>query len=421
METLKFQVDCLRDKNIGDLTNDLDKAMAEVIEALYDSQVGYNAQTKTLQQVKKAGNTMPLDQMRLSLKDSVFFVDEAVPQFGSGPQAFEEALDFLRFVRNLGRALEMRVITAGTAASAANLLAESLRGSVEECKASRSGEAEMGWGEVVFLWRPIKEGDLKKALGVPSFAILDGLFAQLLKERPLVFEILRKAVRKERQSLSDTKVLTSSLLQAIGRTLKNTKSILVDATVIWMTGAWLEGGYVTPSAYLMQAPELVKNHFFEPAITVVAATDKPYLGKGLGFIHRKSSPLRVYINRCKGGKKDIWWSVSVSDDPQGEPQDDPQDAYPCFTEENSSLALGFPGVEYSLTHCVQQCLAREPILAVSLSTICGDLRSEVFLVQSRQSFRKQRFSIQSVRWAVRETGMSLSPCSSLHATAMLFQ
>ena len=51
----------------------------------------------------------------------MLFIDEALPD-----DLYTNAKENLRFLRNLGIALRMRVVMAGTAATAANMLPESI-------------------------------------------------------------------------------------------------------------------------------------------------------------------------------------------------------------------------------------------------------------------------------------------------------
>ncbi|KAL7570763.1 hypothetical protein ACA910_014394 [Epithemia clementina (nom. ined.)] len=97
----------------------------------------------------------------------------------------------LRFVCNLGRALCMRTVLAGTGASAASMLAVAPSSSVAE--ASRSGAAEQGWVQCVFVWQPISDQTFLKQLSdaltklqfEDNFA-LQGFIQRLEYERPLM-------------------------------------------------------------------------------------------------------------------------------------------------------------------------------------------------------------------------------------------
>jgi hypothetical protein len=79
------------------------------------------------------------DTVLMYLKDTVLFLDEVLPSKES-PEA-TSAAERLRFLRNFGRALGMRVVMAGTAATAANMIGVA---NPTTPVASRSGDAEVG-------------------------------------------------------------------------------------------------------------------------------------------------------------------------------------------------------------------------------------------------------------------------------------
>jgi len=101
---------------------------------------------------------------------------------------------------------------------------------------------------------------------------------------------------------------------------------------------------------------MVATHFFEPAISLVR--DKygyyePYLGHGVADSGRKTGPLSLTLLKLSsdvGGLLD-WCAI---------PRISNERAYTCVSH-------SWARVSYFMTHCVQQCLAREPFLAVFLS------------------------------------------------------
>ncbi|KAL7580578.1 hypothetical protein ACA910_003699 [Epithemia clementina (nom. ined.)] len=151
--------------------------------------------SSSVAEVSRSGDAEQFHRHMLQkMKNGILFVDEALPKNG----IYEHA-NRLRFVRNIGQALCMRTVLAGTAASAANMLAATPSSSVAE--ASRSGDAEQGWVQCVFVWQPISDqtflkqlsNALKKLQLEDDFA-LQGFIQELEYERPLMSTLVLKSL-----------------------------------------------------------------------------------------------------------------------------------------------------------------------------------------------------------------------------------
>ena len=267
------------------------------------------------------------------LAGTVLFLDEVLPP--SGDQ-FEEAVSRLRFVRNLGRALGMRVVMAGTAATAANMI--SMRGKAANAalEASRGGEAERGWMEIEFLWNRVK----LPLLGPATYTEHE--------ERPYLLSLLEEMEEMEEMTYYDDE---TKILQALADKIVNDKKLYSESKLIWLSGCWLESQPKSPpSPFAIRSADLVRSHFFEPALATSKEGKRkpqPHMGRGTTPRRRITGPLRIALQRYKH-EQDIWW-VLLSHTLQ------------------AGYSPDFTGIESALSHCVQSCLAMEPILAVSLS------------------------------------------------------
>ena len=63
-----------------------------------------------------------------------------------------------------------------------------------------------------------------------------------------------------------------------------------------------------------------------------------------------------------------------------------------ISADGSTSCEGFSGVEYTLQSCVQQCLAREPILAVALMHKPRDFPSQVFMKTIFVTLQEARYN-----------------------------
>jgi hypothetical protein len=151
----------------------------------------------------------------------------------------------LRFLRNFGRALGMRVVMAGTAATAAiiNGVANPMDGT--PASFSRIGDADVGWMEIYFLWIPVRP--------FPS-AREEHL------ERPLLAALL------EGKTFTG---MESSVLAYLATTIRNRKSFSPENKLIWSSGPWLASiSELQVSPFKLRSAELVRGHFFDPAMVV---------------------------------------------------------------------------------------------------------------------------------------------------------
>jgi hypothetical protein len=93
------------------------------------------------------------DTVVTNLKGTVLFLDE-VPTSKKVSEVRTVAVDRLRFLRNFGLALGMRVVMAGTGATAANMIGLANPGFGTPASASRLRSADIGWMEICFFGVP---------------------------------------------------------------------------------------------------------------------------------------------------------------------------------------------------------------------------------------------------------------------------
>ncbi|KAL7573625.1 hypothetical protein ACA910_008756 [Epithemia clementina (nom. ined.)] len=336
-------------------------SLKKFVAKMFFARIWYDKADKNLKKHDRPRDVQFHRHMLQKMKNDILFVDEALPKNGN----YEHAKR-LRFVRNLGRALGMRTVLAGTAATAANMLAATPSSSVAE--ASRSGDAQQGWAQCVFLWQPISDQTFLKQLSdaltklqfEDNFA-LQGFVQELQYERPLMSTLVLKSLHAAAKKSKCWPAFLGHVLKMVGLKLNKAKNIDNRAQLVWLSGAWLAGKRVIPSHYLMKGPELIKHHFFEPCISTQLETCIPFLRAAFATVERRSGPIRVCINREKGGSN-VFWAVSILKSDQG------VDQYK-LSDENSALTTSFQRVEYAIKNCVQQCLAREPLLACALSAM----------------------------------------------------
>jgi hypothetical protein len=184
------------------------------------------------------------------------------------------------------------------------------------------------------------------------------LTSVLKKHRPLFLLLLDGLVRK-------TPVMElGTLLREAGNKLQTQKCISLSSKFHWLSGAWLEGGRKVPSAFNTMAPALVRGHFFEPGITVVSESTKPYLGIGIASVERVTGPRTLRVDRYMISAP--WWSISnFAEVASGAVRENETTIHQ--TKKNTSLTRSFDEILGSLTTYVQQCLVREPLLAVAMS------------------------------------------------------
>jgi len=196
----------------------------------------------------------------------VFFIDEAVPPKKS--DAPEDRAK-LRFLCNLGCAMGMRVVLAGTAATAANMISLDKDCNFASRMGSKGGSSSNAWAEIVFLWQEIEEETFDTILPENLLQKItprpcDELKIAIRKERPLVAVLMGEVLKELKSEKADV----MAILKSVGDKLRTMKHPSKHSHLIWLAGPWLDGAYQMPAALQMQAPELVCGHFFEPAIAV---------------------------------------------------------------------------------------------------------------------------------------------------------
>ena len=283
------------------------------------------------------------------LKGKILFVDEAIEVSND-----EDGENTLRLIRNLSRALGLRTIMAGTAAAA------TLTNMVRSAEITRNSLSGVRLMECCLFWQPMKQlPKFRGHLENPD----EGISSILKKQRPLI------RLELEQHEVANPDHCFGELQEAVGSYLEHSKATMTAGCKFhWFSGAWLEGDRKVPSAFNTKAPELLKGQFFEPAITVVSGSQKPYLRSGLASVQRLASPRRFFIDRylLKKDRKPCWTITNV-DQAEGESEGVGNSNRAIRTKYNTSVTLSFSQILGSLTTCVQQCLVREPLLAVALS------------------------------------------------------
>jgi hypothetical protein len=193
-------------------------------------------------------------------KDTVLFLDEV--QSGRYPKDTEDKdAKRLRFLRNFGRALGMRVVMAGTAATHANMIEAVIPVRVPYYGSYTSGPKNTGWMEIYFLCSPVRP------------------FVSANQEQ-LPWLAARKTSNR----------MKSSFLKALAGDIASRKQFSNENKLIWLSGSWLDSTSESPvSPFKLRSAELVRGHFCEPAIAVHTRSMRPYLGTG-----------HMRVNRVKG-------------------------------------------------------------------------------------------------------------------------
>lgn len=330
-------------------------------------------------------------EARKMLKHVIFFGDEALPHLKESPEfeeqaghiegssKFDEQAGLLRFVRNFVRALGMRGVLVGTSATAANMIFE--KG--DSGAASGLGQGDVRWMEVQFLWSPPKESSL------PSVAADDSendctkvIRKALMKSRPLLLAksmselegnqrkaptaspppLPAESISEPDANELDAKGIETvekrrAWLVSLGRQVKEVRKqhMKAEDDIFWLCGSHLDGSFRRPTPFLLKSTELVMSHYFEPAIAIRMGSECPYGGEfTMQLVGRLSRHQRICINlRTKNGE--TLWLIGFPDENMK------------FSGRKYSIFANFDFLRYCLTHAVQQCLAREPLLAVSLS------------------------------------------------------
>jgi hypothetical protein len=309
--------------------------------------------------------------------DSILFVDEALP-----PNSKEEDKNRLRFVRNLGRVLGMKVFIVGTSAACANVLEcpdNGLCFSRQDIK-----ENTFRWMDYRFIWTPMTGSSLdslsskdrrieqqvpKKLLGVE----LTDLREVLLLHRPLfVLTFVRELVYETNLNIAD-------ILYGVGRQLIKSKGLnrakCQGKVFVWLSGAWLDSSCQASSPYTIAPPEMVNGHFFEPAMASSVSTTRmhgeevvPRLTNILGCVNVTSAPLHITLYKVpvcdlkhKGEGRQTRRPKAVGSSRWL------MRAARKESNSHSALTSNFRAIQAAMSLCVQQCLKREPLLAIALS------------------------------------------------------
>lgn len=320
------------DENSGD--NETEK-IATFISLLHSRVLMYDPSDKKI----KRHDFESLDKPEENLRQVVLFVDEALPSPGSS-KGTECPKDRLKFLRNLGRVLQMRVVLAGTAATAANMWKKSEEDASN--KFSRPGGKQFTWAVVEFLYRLIPDNP-------------DNPDSQI-KHRPLV--------RNWLADLGEGKTMAEKI-KHLGIEISSAKAFSGENVFTWLTGAYLSACGNPISPFRQQPSALVRDHFFEPALATCefyGPDDEGKIeihdGKGFGKISRKirEPGTRLEIVKYVNSGQHYWILKGG-------------DFRPAFS-------FDYEFVEYALTNCVQVCLATEPLFALCISASHNRLTRE---------------------------------------------
>jgi hypothetical protein len=74
--------------------------------------------------VRRDTREKTVKESREHLKDKILFIDEASPPTNVNSESMNNGLNRLQFLRNIGRLLSMKVVSAGTSAVAANMICQ---------------------------------------------------------------------------------------------------------------------------------------------------------------------------------------------------------------------------------------------------------------------------------------------------------
>jgi len=287
------------------------------------------------------------DDLIGSFKDIILFIDEALPY-----PVTDKHKNLFRFLRNTGRTLKMRVVAAGTAATSTNM--------IENEQGNAASRKDVGksykWTLCHFYWKPMKEGELHLDTFEDAMINTNDFKGLLLRHRPLVIKRYLDLLRQDGMSIVER-------LENLGDTLTLEKNLLPENMFVWLTGVWLEQTSLPSSPYLLTAPDLVRNHFFEPAMLALD-NGMPHVTNGSFRYSTISSPLTVTIYNVsrvdvepKERRTGPLWMITAKKSLQGSQAEVSQTA----------LATSYDHITNSMAYCAQQCLAREPLLAIALS------------------------------------------------------
>ena len=232
----------------------------------------------------------PSEKGRL-LKNKALFVDEALFH---NPE--NHNLTRLKFVRNFGRASGMKVCMAGTSSVCANM---SLKPNDTGVYASSNrGGCTVHWMDFRLYWQPMTSDSLTSLLNNPNRMIYDDEPSNLLKDSSFQNFLLdrhrpffvKEFVRPSRYHT--TKDLRRTLVE-VGDYLLQIKGLCekkqfdnpnrLCRILTWISGVWLSSSnhvQKLSSHYFLPAPDMVRGHYFEPAVAVMEDILYPCIGHG---------------------------------------------------------------------------------------------------------------------------------------------
>jgi len=182
----------------------------------------------------------------------VLFIDEALPKRDDS-NSNETDHYKIRFLHNLGHAMCMRVVLAGTAATAATMISEKNVSTT----ISRTDQGVSAWAQIIFLWPNTETFDVNSILSSDLLGRVENkdsskLAEAIQRECPLLALFFSEVLKENNAGIDLRKVLVE-----IRRKLMHSKQTLDEIHIVWLMGAWLDGELRMPSTLRMQAPDLV--------------------------------------------------------------------------------------------------------------------------------------------------------------------
>ncbi|KAL3903182.1 MAG: hypothetical protein SGILL_010543 [Bacillariaceae sp.] len=204
--------------------------------------------------------------------------------------------------------------------------------------ASRTEASQVAWAEIAFL--------------DPHLSSYDGL-----KMRPLLTSWLEEAQGIISPAPTDDGIDPREVLSCLHTQLKQSKKIGEKARLIWLTGAYLQAVSENVSTpFNVSTSQLVRSHFFEPAV-MLDSIGNIYSGWGVDKIRRAQGPMRLRVLK-RDDQGTLFWALLASNE---------ENFGDVSQQVSAAVSPNFSDVEYALSHCVQQCLVLEPLLAAALS------------------------------------------------------
>ena len=175
----------------------------------------------------------------------------------------------------------------------------------------------------------------------------------------------------------------SPILWQVGESLCTQKGILkndpksLSSMMIWLSGIWLSSENderYSSSYYFISPPDLVRGHFFEPAVSVNCRNGNadrliPCLGAGSKRYHVIGAASIKSMTLFNVGAGDL---VRSSDEDMRnvlkEKNYNSDELWLLSLNGEGAITDDFRNVKEAVTLCIQQCLSKEPLLAIALST-----------------------------------------------------